>query len=209
VASNLAEPVVSGRAEARVIGRFLVAMALSVGAAFADEAPLPDIVQGSPMAPVSIIEYASMTCPHCAAFHEKTWPELKRKYIDTGKAKFTLREFPLDPLAVAAFMLGRCAGAEKRDALLDKLFADQKTWAFVEKPAGPLQAEAKAFGLGDAEIDKCLKDETLYNRVVESRERGEGMYHVRSTPTFLVNGRELTGELTIADFDKAMGMSAH
>ena len=102
--------------------------------------PLPDIVQGSPTAPATIIEYASMTCSHCAAFHETTWPELKAKYIDSGRAKFILREFPLDPLATAGFMLARCAGPDKRNLLIDQLFSQQKTWAFVDKPIEPLLA---------------------------------------------------------------------
>ena len=79
--------------------------------------PLPDIVEGRGDAPAIIIEYASMTCSHCAAFHKEVWPALKAKYVDTGKAKFILREFPLDPLAIGAFMLARCAGPDKRDAV--------------------------------------------------------------------------------------------
>ena len=87
--------------------------------------PLPDLVQGKADAPVTIIEYASMTCPHCAAFHKSTYPALKTKYIDTGKVRFIFREFPLDELAVAASMLARCAGGEKAIALIDVLFASQ------------------------------------------------------------------------------------
>ena len=88
--------------------------------------PLPDLVQGSPSAPITIIEYASTTCSHCAAFHETTWPELKAKYIDSGRAKFILREFPLDPLATASFMLARCAGSDKRDLWVDLSFRNRK-----------------------------------------------------------------------------------
>ena len=173
------------------------ALALSLGAAFADQAPapvaspppaavtapdvtvpvdqlmaagpLPDIVQGAPTAPVTIIEYASMTCSHCAAFHDSTWPELKSKYIDSGKAKFILREFPLDPLATAAFMLGRCAGADKRNLLLDQLFTQQKTWAFVDKPIAPLLAMVKTVGFTQADFEKCLRDPDLYEQVSQSR----------------------------------------
>ena len=91
---------------------------------------LPDIALGSSDAPVTIIEYASMTCPHCAAFYANTFPDLKSKYIDTGKVRFIFREFPLDPLAAAAFMLARCAGDDKRNAIVDLLFAQQKNWAY-------------------------------------------------------------------------------
>ncbi len=197
--------------------RLVMALALSLAAApaFAEDAPavpldrlmsigpLPDITQGSPSAPITIVEYASMTCTHCAAFHEKTWPALKSKYVDTGRAKFILREFPLDPLAAAAFMLARCAGAEKRDQLVDKLFAEQKTWV-VEKPVEPLLAEAKTVGLNQTEFDACLHNQDLYKQVIQSRERAEKAFGIDATPTFFVNGQKRVGELTIADFDKAI-----
>ena len=155
--------------------------------------PLPDIVQGSPAAPVTIIEYASMTCTHCAAFHDTTWPELKSKYIDAGRAKFILREFPLDPLATAAFMLGRCAGPEKRNLLLDQLFTQQKTWAFVDKPIEPLLAMVKTVGFSQTDFETCLRNEELYEQVNQSRERAAEAFNIDSTPTFFVNGRKLTG----------------
>jgi protein-disulfide isomerase len=166
--------------------------------------PLPDIVRGSPDAPVTIIEYASMTCSHCAAFHAATWPELKAKYIDSGRAKFILREFPLDPLAAAGFMLARCAGPEKRDLLIDKLFDQQKTWAFVEKPIEPLLAVAGTVGMSPGDFETCLKNQDLYNQVRQSRDYAAQTFKIDSTPTFFVNGRKLTGELSISDFDKAL-----
>jgi len=166
--------------------------------------PLPDIVQGSASAPVTIIEYASMTCSHCAAFHDSTWPELKSKYIDSGKAKFILREFPLDPLATAAFMLARCAGPEKRNLLIDQLFTQQKTWAFVDKPIAPLLAMVKTVGFTQADFEKCLRDPDLYEQVSQSREHAAEAFNIDSTPTFFINGHKLTGELTIVDFDKAI-----
>jgi protein-disulfide isomerase len=165
---------------------------------------LPDIVQGSPAASVTIIEYASMTCVHCAAFHELTWPELKTKYVDSGKAKFILREFPLDPLATAAFMLARCAGTDKRNLLVDQLFSQQKTWAFVDKPIEPLLAIVKTLGMSQVDFETCLKNQDLYEQVSQSRERAAEAFNIDSTPTFFINGRKLTGELTIGDFDKVL-----
>ncbi len=170
---------------------------------------LPDIVQGAPTAPVTIIEYASMTCSHCAAFHDSTWPELKSKYIDSGKAKFILREFPLDPLATAAFMLGRCAGPDKRNLLLDQLFTQQKTWAFVDKPIAPLLAMVKTVGFRQAAFAKCLRDPELYEQVRQRREHAAEAFNIDSTPTFFINGRKLTGELTIVDFDHAIEPLTH
>ena len=166
--------------------------------------PLPDLAQGSATAPNTIIEYASMTCTHCAAFHDTTWPELKSKYIDSGRAKFILREFPLDPLATAAFMLGRCAGPDKRNLLIDELFAQQKTWAFVDKPIEPLLAMVKTLGFTQTDFETCLRNQDLYEQVSQSRERAAEAFNIDSTPTFFVNGRKLTGELSIVDFDHAL-----
>jgi protein-disulfide isomerase len=166
--------------------------------------PLPDIAQGSPSAAITIIEYASMTCSHCAAFHESTWPELKSKYIDSGRAKFILREFPLDPLATAGFMLARCAGPEKRNQFVDQLFTQQKIWAFVDRPVEPLLALVKTMGMTQTDFETCLRNQDLYEQVSQSRERAAEAFNIDSTPTFFVNGRKLTGELAIADFDKLL-----
>jgi protein-disulfide isomerase len=208
-----------GRA-ARVAPAGLLALALATTAALAEGAnaapdtapidqlmepgPLPDIVQGSPSAAITIIEYASMTCSHCAAFHEETWPSLKAKYVDAGKAKFILREFPLDPLAAAGFMLARCAGPDKRDALIDRLFAQQNSWAFVDKPIEPLLAVAKQAGFSQADFETCLKNQQLYDQVNQTRDRAAERFAIDSTPTFFVNGRKLNGELAISDFDKVL-----
>jgi protein-disulfide isomerase len=166
--------------------------------------PLPDLVQGAPSAPITIIEYASMTCTHCAAFHDTTWVQLKSKYIDTGRAKFILREFPLDPLAAAAFMLGRCAGPDKRNLFIDNLFAQQKSWAFVDKPVDPLRAIAEAAGISQSDFETCLRNEDLYDQVNQSRARAAKAFNINSTPTFFVNGRELKGEVALVDFDKVI-----
>ncbi len=165
---------------------------------------LPDLVQGAASAPVTVIEYASMTCAHCAAFHDTTWPEFKSKYVDTGRVKFILREFPLDPLATAAFMLGRCAGPEKRNLLIDQLFSQQKTWAFVDKPIEPLLAMVKTVGFSQTDFETCLRNEELYEQVSQSRERAAEAFNIDSTPTFFVNGRKLTGEVSLVDFDKTI-----
>jgi len=170
--------------------------------------PLPDLAQGSASAPITIVEYASMTCSHCAAFHDTTWPELKSKYIDSGRAKFVLREFPLDPLATAAFMLARCAGADKRNLLIDQLFTQQKTWAFVEKPIEPLLGIVKTVGFTQVDFETCLRNQDLYEQVSQSRERAAEAFNIDSTPTFFVNGRKLTGELSIVDFDHAVEQAA-
>jgi len=198
----------------------LLALALAAGSALAQSAPatpapaataaadaltapvpLPDIAEGSPNAPVTIVEFASMTCSHCAAFQAETWPALKAKYVDAGKVKFVLREFPFDPLAAAAFMVARCAGPEKRNAVVDQLFAQQKTWAFVEEPVPPLRAIATQFGLSQADFETCLDNQALYQSVKKSKELAAQRLGVDSTPTFFVNGQKLEGAHPIADFD--------
>ena len=165
--------------------------------------PLPDLVLGKADAPVTIVEYASMTCPHCANFHKTTYPALKSKYIDTGKVRFIFREFPLDDLAVAASMLARCAGAEKSMALIDVLFASQDKWA-VRDPVPALLQIAKQAGFTQASFDECLKDQKLYNDILAMRERGSKEFKVESTPTLFVNGKLQKGGATIEELDKVI-----
>ena len=166
--------------------------------------PLPDLVLGKADAPVTIIEYASMTCPHCANFHKTTYAALKTKYIDTGKVRFIFREFPLDELAVAASMLARCAGKDdsgKAMALIDVLFASQDKWA-TRNPVPLLQQIGKQAGVTEKAFDECLKDQKLYNDIMAVRERGSKEYKVESTPTLFVNGKMQKGGATIEELDK-------
>ena len=164
---------------------------------------LPYSWVGKAAAPITIVEYASMTCSHCAAFHNDTYPLLKKNYLDTGKARFTLREFPLDALAAAAFMLARAAG-DKREALVDLLFAQQKNWAFVDKPLDALEQQVKQAGIGSEEFKKVLQDNALYQNVLKVRQRGADKFGVDSTPTFFINGERKKGEIAPADLDKTL-----
>ena len=164
---------------------------------------LPDVWVGKADAPVTIVEYASMTCSHCAAFHNETFPLLKKNYLDTGKARFTLREFPLDALAAAAFMLARFA-SDKREALVDLLFAQQKNWAFVDKPLDALENTVKQAGIGTEDFKKCLQDKTLYENVLKVRQRAADKFGVNSTPTFFINGERKNGEIAPGDLDKLL-----
>lgn len=156
---------------------------------------LPDVVQGKADAPVTIVEYASMTCTHCAHFHATVYPTLVKNYVDTGKVRFILREFPLDPLATAGFMLARCE-SDKRAAVVDLLFAQQKNWAFTDKPLEALQNVLQQTGLGKEKFEACLKDQKLYDQVNEVRDRAAQKFGVSATPTFFVNGTKVQGELT-------------
>lgn len=166
--------------------------------------PLPDVWIGKADAPVTMIEYASMTCPHCAAFHKDTYPELKSKYIDTGKVRFVLREFPLDPLATAGFMLARCIGPDKRNAMVDLLFDEQKNWAFIDKPLEGLMNVVKQTGMTKDAFDACLKDQKLYNEVTQMRDIASRKFGVNATPTFFINGKKIEGEMSPDELDKAL-----
>jgi protein-disulfide isomerase len=162
--------------------------------------PLGEQALGEANAPVTIIEYASMTCPHCAHFHETAYPELKKRYIDTGKVRFIFREFPLDPLAAAGFMLARCAGPNKYFPVIETLFAQQKEWV-VEKPLQPLLTIARQAGFTQESFDACLKDQRMLDGIEEVRARGT-KFQVTSTPTFFINGKKLSGAPTIEELAK-------
>jgi len=165
--------------------------------------PLGDQIQGAADAPVTIIEYASMTCPHCAHFHETTYPELKRKYIDTGKVRFIFREFPLDPLAAAGSMLARCAGKEKYFPMVESLFSQQKDWV-TQKPLQPMMAIAKQAGFTQESFDKCLANQQMLDGIEASRTRASQKFNVNSTPTFFINGKIYRGALTVEELDKQL-----
>jgi protein-disulfide isomerase len=165
--------------------------------------PLPDLVQGKDDAPVTIIEYASMTCPHCAAFHKTTYPALKSKYIDTGKVRFIFREYPLDEVAVAASMIARCAGGDKTMALIDVLFQSQDTWA-VRQPIPALMQIAKQAGFTQKTFEECLANQKLYTDIVAVRERASKQFKVESTPTLFVNGKLQRGGVSIEELEKLM-----
>ncbi|HEY0224257.1 MAG TPA: DsbA family protein [Pseudolabrys sp.] len=165
---------------------------------------LPDMVMGSDKAPVTIIEYASMTCPHCAHFNEATFPEIKKRYIDTGKVRYIFREFPLDSLAAAAFMLARCTAetdSNKYFVMVDTLFRQQRTWA-VEKPLPPLLAIAKQAGFTQQTFDACLANQTVLDGIESMRQRAVSVFKVQSTPTFFINGTAYPGALEIDDMAK-------
>jgi protein-disulfide isomerase len=166
---------------------------------------LPDIALGAREAPVTIVEYASMTCVHCAGFYAATFPDLKSKYIDTGKVRFILREFPLDPLAAAGFMLARCAGDDKRNAIVDLLFAQQKNWAFTDKPLEALAALLKQTGMSQNSFEACLKKQDLYENVYKVHDRAAEKFGINSTPTFFINGKKETGEMTPEAIEKLLG----
>jgi len=167
--------------------------------------PLGDQALGSANAPVTIIEYASMTCPHCSHFHETTFPKLKKEYIDTGKVRFIFREFPLDPLAAAGSMLARCAGGDKYFPMIEALFSQQKDWV-VQKPLQPMLAIAKQAGFTQQTFDECLANQKMLDGIEETRTRAAQKFGVNSTPTFFINGKLFKGALTPEELDKQVAL---
>jgi protein-disulfide isomerase len=167
----------------------------------AQAGPDGDVMIGSDKAPVTIIEYASMTCPHCAHFEETTLPELKKRYIDTGKVRYVMREFPLDALAAAGFMLARCAGKDKYETVVETLFAKQADWV-VQQPIEPLKAIAKQFGFTEESFNACLANQKLLDSIQAVRDHAVSKLGVNSTPTFFVNGKRLVGDVSIDQLAK-------
>ena len=163
------------------------------------EQALPDLWLGDAKAPITIVEYASMTCSHCAHFTTETLPKLKTDYIDKGKARYVLREFPLDPLAAAAAMLARCSG-EKREAVVELLFQTQKTWAYGKTPLEDLTATLKQTGMGQSAFEACLNDEALFKKMDAVRAQG-AKFGITATPTFFINGEKHSGDIPPGELD--------
>jgi len=163
--------------------------------------PLGEMAIGTDSAPITVIEYASMTCPHCAHFSETTFPELKKRYIDTGKVRFIFREFPLDRLAFAGFLLARCVPSDKYFPMIETLFAQQRDWV-VQSPLQPMRAIAKQAGVSQEAFDACLEDRKLIEGIEKVRSQAADKFGVNSTPTFFVNGKRLPGALSIEEMEK-------
>ncbi len=165
---------------------------------------LEDLVLGEANAPVTVIEYFSMTCGHCATFHSTTFKHLKEKYIDTGKMRFILREFPLDPLAAGGAMLARCAPNGNNYAMLDLLLEKQREWAYTDNPVAALSKLTKQVGFTQESFNACLTNQKLLDDITAVRERGTKEFGINSTPTFFVNGEKHVGALSSQEFDKVV-----
>lgn len=167
--------------------------------------PLPENAMGEATAPNTVIEYASMTCPHCARFHKAVMPGLTSKFIETGKVRFIFREFPLDNLAFAAAMLARCAGPEKFFPFVDAMFVKQEEWAFGQgDPVPRLFNMAKQAGFTKQTFDSCLRDQKLLDGLAEMRKRANEKFGVNSTPTVFVNGQLVKGLADLAAIEKLL-----
>jgi protein-disulfide isomerase len=163
-----------------------------------------DRILGKPEAPITIIEYASLTCPHCADFDKETLPKIKQEWIDTGKAKLIFRDFPLDGLALKGATLARCAPPERFYGFIDVLFRQQDVWARAADPQAALGRIAKLGGMSEDQFQACMKDDAMQNKILAMRMAGEKDYKVESTPTFFINGKKLVGSLPYDSFADAL-----
>jgi protein-disulfide isomerase len=183
----------------------LIADAMAQGASdVAKPVSLPDMALGPANATVTITEYASMTCPHCAAFNETVFPKIKSEYIDTGKVRYVFREFPLDIKAAAGSMLSRCIArgdGAKYFAVTDMLFRQQNDWA-MKNTTETLTRIGKQAGLSQQAIEDCLKDQALLDKIAADQKYAAEVLKVDSTPTFFLNGDKIKGETSFEEFDK-------
>lgn len=159
-------------------------------------------VLGDPSAPITIEEYASMTCPHCAHFHRDTLPELKKQYIETGKVQYILHDFPFDSLSLRAAVVARCAPESSYYPLISTIFANQEQWARAKDPATALNNMAKLVGVTDDQINACLNDKNMIKKIGEIQLQAQKQYGISSTPSFLINGEKITGAKSVQEFKK-------
>ena len=181
----------------------------SVAAHAADAVVNPDIgpedrVLGDEGARVTILEYSSLTCPHCAQFHSEGYRHLKSAYIDTGKVKLVFRDFPLDGLALRAAALAECVPAERYFPFLQLLFEGQQSWAGSNDPLTELVRLGQLAGLGQEYAKACLQDEARMERIIQERLDGQKEYKIDSTPSFIIDGRRHPGALTADELDEIL-----
>jgi protein-disulfide isomerase len=163
----------------------------------AEPGKLKDMVYGKADAPVTIVEYASLTCSQCADFAINTFPTIKEKYIDTGKAKLIFREFPFDPRATAAFMLARCAPEDRYFPMVEVFFKQQQQWAGAADGEAALLQIAKLAGFTQESFKACLTNQQVLDDVRATMERGSTEFGVNATPTFFINGQKYAGALSV------------
>jgi len=156
-----------------------------------------DYVLGKPDAPVTIVEYASLTCPQCARFHGDVLPALKAEFIAAGKVRLVYRDFPLDRLALTAAMVARCAGRERYFGFIDAFYAGQQGWSRSADPIAALAGIARLGAMAQSDFDVCLKDKVVADKVLKQRLEGEKLFNIDSTPTLIVNGAKYSGGLTL------------
>jgi protein-disulfide isomerase len=167
-----------------------------------------DRILGDPAAPVTIVEYSSLTCPHCAAFHRETLPQVKSEWIDSGRARLVFRHYPLDQLALRAAAVANCVPGDGFFGFLDVLFQNQDKWARAQDPMAAIGQYAALAGLDSATVDRCLNDQAAIDRILEKQTDGRDKYNIASTPSFVVNGTPVVGNRPYEEFNSALEEAA-
>lgn len=163
-----------------------------------------DFTLGKAEAPVTVIEYASLTCPHCAEFHNNVLPRIKAEYIDAGKVRMVFRDFPLDQAALAAAAVARCAGKDRHFGMLELFFKRQESWAGAADPIGAMARLVGLAGMNEADVQACLKSESVEKVVLDQRLLSEKVFDIEATPSFIINGVKHTGGMTFEEFRKVV-----
>jgi protein-disulfide isomerase len=190
------------------LSALIAGLAVAALAAAAQAAPMPteqaltDRILGDPEAPITIIEYASLTCPHCADFHADTLPQIKKEWIDTGQAKLVYRDFPTAPVALAVYaaMVARCAPEDSYFKFLDVFYKQQRNWTASADPMKALAQLARLGGMSQVDFDACTQNEELFAGIRERALDGQIEFDIQSTPSFVVNGRVIRGGMSYTDF---------
>lgn len=159
---------------------------------------LKDMSEGEENAPITLIEYASLSCGHCADFYVNTMPQLREKYIKTGKVHYILREMAVEPRGLAGAMLTRCVPQDKFFPFVQLLFEKQEDWAFVPDAKTPLMRYAKMAGLSDEQFNACLTDQKMFDEFQKTADQSMKDFNIRVTPTLFINGEKYEGALTMA-----------
>ncbi len=167
-----------------------------------------DRILGSAEAPVTILEYSSLTCPHCAHFHKTTLPQVKSEWIDAGRARLVYRHYPLDQLALRAAAAANCIEGDAFFGFLDVLFQNQEKWAHSNDPIKALQQFAALAGLSPQDFEACINDDAAITRILEKQTDGRDRYSIASTPSFVVNGTTVVGALPYDEFNAALEQAA-
>lgn len=167
-----------------------------------------DRILGQAGAPVTIIEFSSLTCPHCAHFHKETLPQVKQDWIESGRARLVYRHYPLDQLALRAAAVANCIQGDAFFSFLDVLFANQQKWAGSPDPAKALQQYAALAGLSPDAFQACFNDQADMTRILEKQTDGRNAYNVASTPSFVINGTPVVGAVGYDEFNKALETAA-
>ncbi len=191
-----------------VLGIGILALLLAVPPAAAGNVPLAEAVAemaiGRDDAPVTMIEYSSLACPHCAAFHRDVLPKIKETYIGPGKVRLVYRDFPLGGLALVAAMVARCGGRQKYFGFIEVLFRSQAQWSRSDDPKRELARVARFGGISQKDFDACLVNEPLMTDIRERAADAQQKFGIDSTPTFIIEGEKIVGARPFEDFRDAI-----